>query len=513
MTTSTLLPTGTASSSGTTTATGGSVPTIITDASDSTLLRLDASTTQGVIVSFDLGTFTLGTGRLKSWAATVRGAVTTPSALSLGLAFVNSVTGAVYPLSGLAWGPSSGTKLNQSTAAAIPPGLSQAEIDALRLRLTWIVNENTSLYMYELSAAVTYAVAPTAAITYPTGTPAIGASSFTATWTHSAGADGGPQALYEWKVFTAAQYGAGGFSPDTSTVTLGSGVVSSAAAAATVGPLANSETFRIYVRTAQMVNGVAHWSPWVNAGFTTSYTPVALTSVTCSPDNDTAKITVTVTRPTSGGNPAWSTVEVERQDPDGVWRPVRGATGASVTNGFVSTFSSTSFVVNDFEAANGATVSYRARATTSAGTVGAWTVSSSTSWSDSVRWWLKDVHDPTLNLVVADREFPQPTSPVTQGVFPIVNGRFPKVVTDVRRARQGTFVVQTHTLVESAAFDEAVLSIAKLLQSPTTSLWDSKYVALGAVQEMHLDTSTELFARRWQIAYTEVERPADETDY
>ena len=53
------------------------------------------------------------------------------------------------------------------------------------------------------------------------------------------------------------------------------------------------------------------------------------------------------------------------------------------------------------------------------------------------------------------QEQPQPTLPIAQGVFPVINARYPTVVSDVRRARVGTYVVQTADQFEGDRFEDA----------------------------------------------------------
>lgn len=401
------------------------------------------------------------------------------------------------------------------------PELSQAQVDNLRIGITQQTEfVSASTRLSELTVSLTYAERPTAAITYPVSTPAIGLSSPTVTWTHTAGSDGGPQVYYEVKVFTAAQYGAGGFSADTSTPEYTSGVVTSPASSVQIGPLANSTTYRVYVRTAQVVNSAAHWSAWDFEGFTTNFADSEITSVTPVATSPSGLMTVTVARNT--GTETWDTVEVERSDDAGVtWLPVRGATNLAVgeTNTFVTTFSSTSLVVKDYEAPNGVSVLYRARAMTNnsgSDIIGPWTTSSAVSWASQPGWvWLKDPHNPTLNVMLNVQEMPNPTRPITQGIDEIIGSELVNVISDVRRGVIGTFVAMTTSKLDGATLDSATASPFKLMQFPASHLWGSKYVALGDIQEMHLPDAqyTDAGYRLWRIAYVEIARPADHTDY
>jgi len=119
----------------------------------------------------------------------------------------------------------------------------------------------------------TLTVTPTQTKTpYPTRTPRITATPTTTptqtptfpsvTWTYS-DTDGDPQSAYEIKVFDSTTYGAGTFSPDTSTPTVQTGIVTSTNDGQTLeADLADGTTYRAYVRVAQLLNGSNYFSDW-----------------------------------------------------------------------------------------------------------------------------------------------------------------------------------------------------------------------------------------------------------
>lgn len=507
MTTTTLTPVALTASVGTVTPTGGTVPGILTDASDNTYVLMGDT---GATARFSLTSLTLGTGRLKYWTITLR-AKSFAFGYDLATKMMLPPSGTIWPQGSLPIGLAANT---HTTSPFVPPSLVQTEIDDLEVQVEW---PNTGgvggvLHLYELSVSVNWATVPTANITYPTGVPALGTSSPTVAWTHAPGSDGGPQVFAEVKVFTAAQYGAGGFSPDTSTAAY-STVVSGPATSKTVGPLANNTTFRVYVRTAQYINGGNHWSPWDFEGFSTAYSPSTVSTVTPVADNTNGLMTVTIARNT--GTAAWTSVELERTDDAGVtWVPVRGATGVKTTNTHTTTWSANSVVVKDHEAPNGGAVTYRARATTSTGVVGDWVSSAGVQWSHATDVWLKDPHDPVLNIVLDTTEVPSPTRSAPQGVFEVVGSVLPNVVADVRRGRVGSLEAMTVTKAAGDILDSATASPFKLLQYPATQQWGSKYIALGDVQEIPLEPTDAFIKHRlWRISYVQIARPADHTVY
>lgn len=511
MTTAVLTVTDLVQSIGSVAENGGVVEATLEDGSDATNLGLTRSATTDARAAMSLDTFTLGTGRLKSWFVSYRRAwgsgVQPPLRVYLS---TFTVPGIDFVAQILDFPPTAYATVN--TSPQVPPNATQAQLDDLTLTFWIEAGTAGAMSVSEASVSVTYAVAPVANITYPTGSPTLTLTSTpTVTWTHSAGSDGGPQTAYQLKAFTAAQYGAGGFSPDTSTAAYDSAVVTSSAQAAAVGPLANSTTFKVYLRTAQTINGALHWSAWDNEIVSTNFTPATVSTVTTSAVPASGYIQVTANH--SGA--AWVDVEIERSDDGGVtWVPVRGATKVTTATGnnHVTSWSSSAVVVRDHEAPNGVMVTYRARASTALIT-GAYTSATPTSWSESLAVWLKDPNDPTLNVKVLVQEQPQPSRAVAQGVFQPIGAAFPVVISDRRSSRVGTFVCQTQSLGQGLLLEAAIENQVKLLQFPAVHLWGSKYIALGPAQEMYLDPAVDIFYRQWQIAYSQIDRPADETNY
>ena len=81
------------------------------------------------------------------------------------------------------------------------------------------------------------------------------------TWANTLDSDGGPQTKARVKVFSEAQFNAGGFDPATSTATYDSGVLSQATTSH-VGSSLLDGTYRAYPVVAQTVNGADHYSDW-----------------------------------------------------------------------------------------------------------------------------------------------------------------------------------------------------------------------------------------------------------
>jgi len=134
---------------------------------------------------------------------------------------------------------------------------------------------------------------PTTTVTAPSGT--ITDTSFPAvTWTY-ADTDGDVQSAYEIKIFSSAQYSASGFSADTSTAILDTGIIISTNNGQSLEvDLPNSTTYRAYVKTAQLVNGVNYFSNWAYSQFTMGIDSPASPSISAFYDSTNGSIAVTV---------------------------------------------------------------------------------------------------------------------------------------------------------------------------------------------------------------------------
>jgi hypothetical protein len=134
---------------------------------------------------------------------------------------------------------------------------------------------------------------PTVTVTAPTGT--ITDTSFPAvTWTY-ADTDGDVQAAYQIKIFTAAQYGASGFSAENDVALIDTGVIVSTNNGQTLEvDLPNSTTYRAYVKVAQLVNGLNYFSEWGYIQFTMGIDSPATPSINAYYDSIDGAVVVTI---------------------------------------------------------------------------------------------------------------------------------------------------------------------------------------------------------------------------
>lgn len=152
--------------------------------------------------------------------------------------------------------------------AGVPPS-TQADLDSYQLYV-YLEPEDAFVYVQMAYILVTYIGLPSiGAVAAPSG--AITAVSVPAvSWTFSKDTSSpAGQAKYQVKVFTAAQYGIGGFDPATSPFTYDSGVVASATSSHSI-PVHTLRpgTYRCYVRAATTNAGQDQWAPYKFSSFT-----------------------------------------------------------------------------------------------------------------------------------------------------------------------------------------------------------------------------------------------------
>jgi hypothetical protein len=149
----------------------------------------------------------------------------------------------------------------------------QAGLDDLRMAYSVseqykTANHGNALYrIYELNADVLYNERPVAVVTGPTEGATIISTQPTVTWTY-ADPEADAQERYRIRVFSAAEYGIGGFDPETSPATWDSGDVFSSALSAVVGTvLAQGTTYRAYVKVSD-AGSSGRFSLWDSNTFT-----------------------------------------------------------------------------------------------------------------------------------------------------------------------------------------------------------------------------------------------------
>lgn len=499
MTTSTLRPNGTASLLNNTVTGAASAHAATNDNSDSSYFGPSGASAGNVYL--DLGTVSLPAGSVtKQIRVRARGRGT--GGWTYGDLYHASEASVLSRVVVSAGDGSTVYDFSNSYAAVT---LSQAQVDALKVK--FVTSQfNTTARVLEVYADLVYVPIPVTTVGAVTPDPYTAATIVPISWVNTLDADGGAQTRYWVKVFTAAQYGAGGFDPETSTPTYDSGEQVSSIGTADVGPLSDGVTYRAYVKVAQTVNGASLWSAWAYDQFDVSVTTSDVDTVTATGSNSTASITVTVERDT--GSAAWNFVEVERStDAGSTWAPVRGATYVDATG------DADTFTVTDYETSNGEPALYRARATRIVSTLpitGAWVQSTpAASWSSSSAW-LKSPLEPAKNITVdIDDPFTTQSYGVRTGVFDIVGAAAPVAISDVLSLPASTLVVATYDDTEQTDLLD-LLRTMLLLYHPTDCEGGTigRYLAVTGVSFTPTVVRNRV-ARVWTISFVDVNAPAD----
>lgn len=196
------------------------------------------------------------------------------------------------------------TFAEQDALSVARPQMTQAEINDLRLAVRCSVGE---VQFSELYIDLTYAEEPTASANGPTGTQTT--SVVTGEWQHTPGTDGGNMAAWAWKIYSAAQYQAPSFNPDTTTPVMYRAAETTVTSYQSI-PLQHNTSYRSYVATAQRVGGVLHWSDWDFTSFTVDLIAPEVDTIAVTIDAAFARSVADITRDT-GGDP-WDHVDLQR---------------------------------------------------------------------------------------------------------------------------------------------------------------------------------------------------------
>lgn len=499
MATQVLRPDATVSGASNYTVTGGTtVHGVTSDNSDTTYVRKSGTGTKSAIVTF--GNYTVNSAETIK-RVRLRARTSTPtSSGKVNLQLGANISGSNYYFPAL--GIRGTTTLGEVTGAwqtAAPDGASwdQSRLNALRCQLTEYRDSTDRGYVYELYVDVDLASRPTLTVDSPTGTVTTTAKPEIA-WTYS-DTDGEAQTYYEIKIFSAAQYGAGGFDPSTSTPTWTSGVVSSTEGTAQVGTFLTSATYRAYVRVAKTVNAAAFFSDWAYSAFTLSLTPPPTPTVTTSYSSTTNAVTAVVDGATSGTY-TYQRLDLQRSDDAGTtWTDVRLGTDVIPDGNFDAT-------IVDYEAKRGQTAYYRAR---SVGYVGenvvasAWSTSSSIAIANDGTWWLKAITSSALNRgsvrILANLDIKQEED---LGVFRPIGRSKSVVIAGTIGGQDGSYSIATFGDSEWAAIYGLISHQGTLLvQAPDSTqkyvrITDRSWTEKGAVGSL---------IRELKVSYVEVD--------
>jgi hypothetical protein len=291
-----------------------SVHAALADSSDSTFITR-TSTTVPASYEAEFGTQTLAsTEKVAFVNLRARATVGTTGSIELSLGVITDRNGRTvsYSVPFTKANTLALTTLDTAfklTTAPNGEAWTQTLIDNLVVKFTDnAITSGDRAGLYELFVDVVTTTQPTVSVTAPTGT--ITDTTFpSVVWTY-ADADGDPQNAYEIKVFDSATYSAGGFSPDTSTPTVETGIVTSSNNGQTLeADLADATTYRAYVRVAQLLNGSNYFSDYAFTQFTIDVDAPATPLISAFFDADIGAVTLTVFGRTNSLSPNQSSLE------------------------------------------------------------------------------------------------------------------------------------------------------------------------------------------------------------
>jgi len=504
MAVTTVRPNATASGSGSFTLTGGggSIHATLSDDTDATFLQKTSSVVGQASAIVDFGTTTISASqRVKQ--VRIRARCDTPTDEGrLNVYLGARVENQNYFHSALAIrGTNSVTTFTGPYYTSAPNGeaWSQTAINGLRGKITEYEETGDRGKFYELYIDVDISAQPTVSVSAPTGT----ITSTTApdvTWTFS-DTDNETQAFYQIKVFTAAQYGAGGFSATTSTATYDSGEIASSDNTAVVGTLLLAGFYRAYVRTAKSVNGEPFWSDYAFSQFTISYTAPTIPTMAVAWDANLGKASFTLTGAAVPAGYVSQYYDVHRSDDDGVvYAEIRDGENITPNASHVGT-------VVDYEAPRDTVAYYRCRSVA----VNASDQEFPSDWgtvqqiliTNDETWWFKVIEEPDYNLgsirvlKELDVEIDEPNT-----VFRPLGATRPIVVAGPLQGEDGGYNIKTITEAEWDEFYTILTHQGTILaQDP---YGNQKYIRIVS-RDWNAETISGVVHRDITLRYVEVD--------
>lgn len=169
---------------------------------------------------------------------------------------------------------------------------SQSDIDLMSMQ---VFNEviGSRLRLHEAYIDVVYNEAPVATVTAPAEAGSVTNDSTPAiAWTYT-DPESDAQERVRVKVFSQAQYSAGGFDPEISTPTWDSGELFTSALSVDVGVILANGVYRAYVKVSD-AGSSGRYSAWDNNTFTMNVVPPPVPALTATVDNTLKRVTLAV---------------------------------------------------------------------------------------------------------------------------------------------------------------------------------------------------------------------------
>jgi hypothetical protein len=275
--------------------------------------------------------------------------------------------GAYHYWNGSNWTSASPVTVNVSTQSAATTGWSNGNT------YNWSIatKDSNGLGAFAADYILNAVGPPTVSVTAPTGTATTDPVAHIA-WTPTTPA--GSEATWRAIVYTAAQYGAGGFAPGVGPNAWDSLLQGGTAVAVNSTALTNA-TYRAYVQISQ-TGGLV--SAWAFSGFVINCTVPPTPTLVAALDSPNVRNVLTVTAG-AGSQP----VSVQYSDDLGVtWTPVRNGTAIATGGGNVAT-------IYDYEACPLVPRGYRAMAQTALLVPSLWSATVTVT-NTTPGFWLSD---------------------------------------------------------------------------------------------------------------------------
>lgn len=403
------------------------------------------------------------------------------------------------------------SSITTTTPEVVEP-IDAADVHDFTLGLAYEGSGPAGIRIYELYLDLVYVTDPVVNADGPTGTP--DGTSPIVTWTPTLDPDGGPQTAARVRVFSAAQYGIGGFNPLTSPGTADSDLLTGAGTSWQVDETLADGTYRAYVWTAQTVNGELILSDPDFTAFTISADRPAVPTLLATAQDSHGRIQVDATAG-GGGDVATTHIEIQRSVDGGTtWEAVRSRAGVD-TDTFPLMVPDDDDIVSiwDHEAPNGRPVLYRARAAhdfVPGYSYSAWSGTTTGQW-DGRLWYLTPA-DGTDGVAIDVHSNPGRGRSARQSVSWPMGRKFPIVVDDsVRPGPTGQVVFRVDDDDAREELEALLDRQVPLLMRPLNGQSEpDRWVRIG-------DQGTERIADKGfvqptfeSLPWVEVERPDGE---
>jgi len=380
---------------------------------------------------------------------------------------------------------------------------TQSRLDGLVSQFSEYREDTFQATLTEAYIDIDVANEPTVAVVTPASASTITATSSPSfSWTYT-DSDSDQQSYYHIKVFSSAEYGAGGFNATTSVATYDSGENASADATTGIsdGTLLVNGVYRAYIRAGKIIAGRILYSDWAYNQFTQDVVPPTVPTLTATVDSTLNLVTLSAVGASvvSIGLTSQYFIIMRSDDQAVTWVDVRGATELAPDGSFI-------VAITDYEAPRGISVLYRVNSIGVSGEnllVSAWSANADETIVNDNSWWFKSTSTPAFNLgAIKVANGTQEGFVESVSVFRPLGRTTPVVVGGYTYGNDGQYTITTITDAEFNSIELLLRHQGKLLvQDPYGT---QKYIRLLSRSWQAGGTSGRRM-RRVNIDYVEIE--------